>query len=168
MFQTMAVARGNWLSMMAKMENPATGMGGSSLGCDTVTREQWLLPMGSSKARGPSVMDELLHMQQVSLQEELAGAGEAWPISLHRDRATVAAGQPWRRDQSHGLRLPEELRTPNPQELDSMSLVVPSQLRILWDSVLTLNSVPSVAAVGRAGLDSCTEGGLPQSEALWV
>lgn len=68
--------------------------------------EQWLLSMGNSKARDPSVMDELLHVQQVSLQEELAGAGQAWPLSLHRDRATVAAGQSWRRDQSHGLRLP--------------------------------------------------------------
>lgn len=102
MFQTMAVVRGcqgwkilpeGWVG--AAWDHP-------------VPQEQGLLSMGSSKPRGPSVMDELLRVQQVSLQQGLPGAGQAWPLSLHRngDRAMVAAGQPWVRDQSHGLRLP--------------------------------------------------------------
>lgn len=59
-----------------------------------VPREQWLLPMGSSKGRAPSMVDEVLQVQQVSLQQELAGAGQAWPLSLHRARARAVQDSP--------------------------------------------------------------------------
>lgn len=40
------------------------------------------------------MVDEVLQVQQVSLQQELAGAGQAWPLSLHRAGAGVVQDSP--------------------------------------------------------------------------
>lgn len=50
------------------MENAARGMGGSSLGSSSDD------PWGSACFPGPAVLDEL-HVQQVSLQQQLPGQG---------------------------------------------------------------------------------------------
>lgn len=54
----------------AGMENAARGMGGSSLGSSSDD------PWGSACFPGPAVLDEL-HVQQVSLQQQLPGQGRA-------------------------------------------------------------------------------------------